>query len=115
MIKQFKDENEGLRAKCGTLENKVVTLEQNLNFLGQFGRRNSLVLSGIPQSISDNQLENTVSSILWDIVVSMKSEEIEVCHPFGIKRPCLIRKNSAISIMICLIIMLSESCSLMKI
>ena len=61
----------------------MVTLEQNLNSLGQYGRRNSLILSGIPESIPVNQLENTVSSILSDIVVSIQSEEIEACHRFG--------------------------------
>ena len=63
--------------------NKVVTLEQNLNSLGQYGRRNNLVLSGTPEIIPDNQLENTVSSILSDIGVSMQSEEIEAYHLFG--------------------------------
>ena len=57
----------------------MVTLEQNLNSLGQYGRRNNLVLLGIPESILDNQLENTVSSI----GVSIQSEEIEACHRFG--------------------------------
>ena len=37
-----------------TLENKVVALGQNLSSLGQYGRRNNLVLSGIPESIPDN-------------------------------------------------------------
>ena len=65
------------------MENKLVTPEQNLKFLGQYGRINSLILSDFPQSIPDNQLENTVSSILSDIVVSIQSEEIEACHRFG--------------------------------
>ena len=83
VIKRLQDENESLRAKCSTLENKVVTLEQNLNSLGQYGKRNNLVFSGIPESIPGNQLENTVSSILLDIGVSIQSEEIEVRHRFG--------------------------------
>ena len=61
----------------------MVTLEQNLNSLGQYGRRNNLVLSGILEIIPDNQLENTVASILSDIGVSIQSEEIEACHQFG--------------------------------
>ena len=61
----------------------MVTLEQNLNSLGQYGKKNNLVLSGIPKSIPDNQLENTVASILSDIGVSTLSEEIEACHRFG--------------------------------
>ena len=83
VIKRFQDENERLRAKFSTLENKVVTLEQNLNSLGQYGRRNNLVLTGIPESMLDNQLENTVSSILSDVGVRIQSEEIEAYHRFG--------------------------------
>ena len=49
------------------MENKVVNLEQNLNSLGQYDRRNNLVLSGIPEKIPDNQLGNMVASILYDI------------------------------------------------
>ena len=65
------------------MEKKVVTLEQNLNSLGQYGTRNNLVLSGIPESIPDNQFENTVASILSDTGMSIQSEEIETCHRFG--------------------------------
>ena len=63
VIKRLQDENEKLPAKCSTLENKVLSLEQNLNLLGQYGRRNNLVLSGILENIPDNQfnhLQNTV-------------------------------------------------------
>ena len=83
IIKRLQDENEKLRAKCSTLENKVITLEQNLNSLGQYGRRKNLVLSGIPENIPDNQLENTVASILSDIGINIQSEEVEACHRFG--------------------------------
>ena len=58
VIKRLQDENERLRVKCCTLENKVVILEQNLNSLGQYGRRNNLVLSGIPEIIPDNYTYN---------------------------------------------------------
>ena len=83
VIKQLQDENEKLRAKCSTLEKKVVTLEQNLNSLGQYGTRNNFLLSGIPESIPDNQFQNTVASILSDITVSIQSKEIQTCHGFG--------------------------------
>ena len=43
VIKRLQDENEKLRAKCSTLENKEVSLEQNLNVLGRYSRRNNLV------------------------------------------------------------------------
>ena len=34
LIKRLQDENEKLREKCSTFENKVVTLKQKLNSLG---------------------------------------------------------------------------------
>ena len=77
VIKRIQDENEKLRAKCNTLVKKMVTLEQKLNSLWQYGRRNNFVLSGIPENITDNQLENTVESILSDIRVNIQSEGIE--------------------------------------
>ena len=82
-MKRLQDENKKRRAKCRTLEDKVVILEQNLNSLGQYGRRKKLVLLGIPENIPDNQLENTVSSILSDIGVNIQSEKIEACHGFA--------------------------------
>ena len=83
VIKRLQDENKKLQAKFSALENKVVTLEQNLNLLGQYGRRNNLILSSITENTPDNQLENTVISILSDIGVNIQSEEIEACHLFG--------------------------------
>ena len=74
VIKQLQDENEKLWVKCSTLENKVVNLEQNLNSLGQYDRRNNLVLSGIPEKIPDNQLGNMVASILYDIEKQTKKK-----------------------------------------
>ena len=79
VIKQFQDENEKLWVKCSTLENKVVNLEQNLNSLGQYDRRNNLVLSGIPEKIPDNQLGNMVASILYDIEKQTKKNYYSLC------------------------------------
>ena len=79
VIKQLQDENEKLWVKCSTLENKVVNLEQNLNSLGQYDRRNNLVLSGIPEKIPDNQLGNMVASILYDIEKQTKKNYYSLC------------------------------------
>ena len=52
----------------------MVNLEQNLNSLGQYDRRNNFVLSGIPEKIPDNQLGNMVASILYDIEKQTKKK-----------------------------------------
>lgn len=65
------------------MENKVVIIAQNLSSLEQYGKRNNLVSSGIPENIPDNQLENTVASVLSDIEANIQSEGTEACYRFG--------------------------------
>lgn len=45
----------------------------------QYGRRNNLVSSSIPEEIPDNQWENTVNLTLLDIGVNINSDGIEAC------------------------------------
>ena len=53
----MQDENTCLQSKCKSLEDKITHLEENLNSLDQYGRRNNTVVSGIPESVADNVLE----------------------------------------------------------
>ena len=83
VIKNLEDENTRLKVKCGKLENKVAILEPNHNDLAQYGRRNTVVFSGIPENVPDNNLESTVISLLSDIDVQVESRDIEACHRIG--------------------------------
>ena len=56
VIKNFQDENARLKEKCEKLENRVAILESNHNDLVQYGRRNNVVFSGIPENVTDNNL-----------------------------------------------------------
>ena len=56
IIKNLQDENKCLKAKRNVLENKIIDLEIQNNVDQYF--------SGIPQSVSDNQLEEKVADIL---------------------------------------------------
>ena len=38
------------------------------------------MISGIPDSVQDSDLESTVTSILSDIDVNVESRELEDCH-----------------------------------
>ena len=53
--------------------------ESSHDALEQNGRRNK-VISGIPGSVQDSDLESTVTSILSDIDVNIESREEEDCH-----------------------------------
>ena len=42
-------------------------MEKNLNSLDQYGKRKTIVLSGVPECVADNTLEAAVTSILANI------------------------------------------------
>ena len=50
----------GPKVKCEKLENRAARLESNHNDLGQYGRHNNVVFSGIPENVLDNNLESMV-------------------------------------------------------
>ena len=79
-IRRLQDENKLHRAKCSKLENKIVSLESSINQVEQYGRRNNIVISGIPDDISDNGLESTVVDIMKDVDVDINSSDIEACQ-----------------------------------
>ena len=83
LIKRLQQENERLRVKCQQLENRVALIESSHDSLEQYGRRNNLVISGIPDSVQDFDLESTVTSILSDTDVNVESREVEGCHRIG--------------------------------
>ena len=73
IIKNLQDENKRLKTKVNVLENKIIDLEIQNNNVDQYSRRNNVEISGIPQSISDTQLEENVVHILKAIDVNITS------------------------------------------
>ena len=83
IIKRLQEENELLQSRCSELENKIVSLEQSNNQVEQYGRRNSIVIAGIPDDITDDNLEGAVTSIMEDVDVFIQNGNIEACHRIG--------------------------------
>ena len=79
IIKCLQDENELLRARCSKFEDKVVSLETSVKQVEQYGRRNNIVISGIPDDIDDDELEDPVTSIM-QVEVVVQSGDIEACQ-----------------------------------
>ena len=65
------------------MESKVTSLEINQNKLEQYGRRNNIEVSGIPDSVKDNCLEEKIISIFTSVGIDVKSYDIEACHRIG--------------------------------
>ena len=84
IIKILQDENVILRDRCSKLEQKLVEFEYSTNNLEQYGRRNNIVISGIPDSVDVNQLENQ-SLKCTDININVVSNDNEACHRIGKK------------------------------
>ena len=86
MIKNFQDESKRLKTKVNVLENKIIDLEIQNNNVDQYSRRSNVEISGILQSVSNNQLEKKVVDILKAIDVNITMNEIEACHRLGKKK-----------------------------
>ena len=89
IIKNLQVQNERLRKKVNVLENKVLTLESEHNSLEQYGRRNNIEITGIPDNVTDQILEEKVVDILSEISVDVSPKDIEACH-----RVCVSKNNS---------------------
>ena len=83
VIKRLQEEKKKLREKCSKLENDVVSNESSVNALEQYGRRNNIVVSGIPGHVSERDLEETVISVLSDIEVNVSADDVEACYKIG--------------------------------
>ena len=80
IIKGLQFETQRLRMKVNNLENKV---EINENHLEQYGRRNNLEITEIPDDVSDKNLKEKVIQVLSEIQVNVSSSDIEACHRIG--------------------------------
>ena len=83
VIKRLEDENALLRSRCCKLEDKTVSRESSVNQVEQYGRRNNIVISGIPDDVADDNLEDAVTSIMEDVDVIVQNGDIEACHRIG--------------------------------
>ena len=83
IIKDLQVENQRLRSRIINIEKKVISLEENSNSLEQYGRRNNLEITGIPDDVDDQKLEEKVIEILDKIDVNVSSKDVEACHRIG--------------------------------
>ena len=83
VIKRLQGENQNLRENCNKPEVKKLKLEIYQNFLTQYRRKINTVISRIPDSIDNKDLENTVIFMISDINVNIEENGIEACHRFG--------------------------------
>ena len=83
IIKNLQVENERLRNRVSYLSRGIVSLESNHNMLEQYGRRNNIKITGISDTVQDNELKNEVTKSFDGIGVEAKSADVEDCHRVG--------------------------------
>ena len=66
------------------LENKILTFESENNSLEQYGHRNNIENTGIPDSVQN--LEEKVVDILNWISVDVSPKDIKACHRVGVSQ-----------------------------
>ena len=68
------------------LSTKIESLEAEIARLNQYGRKENIILSGIPDNIGHNQLEKVVIKLLRDIgVKDLEAQDITACHRLKFK------------------------------
>ena len=72
VIKWLQEDNEKLRDKCRKLENKLNTVETSLDALQQYRRSNDIVITGIPDSVQETDLESTMPSIILMLMLNQE-------------------------------------------
>ena len=78
--KKLSEKLEDLEFVNDKLVSRVATLERNHWQNAQYQRRNNVEIVGIPASVNDNDLEESVCGIFKAIDVNVKPEEVEACH-----------------------------------
>ena len=71
VIQRLQDDNNLLREKIALLEKRVEDAESHSHLLEQYGRRNNIEIEGISDTVSDENLESKVISILSEIDVNV--------------------------------------------
>ena len=70
----------------GNLEKKVKSLEIQISKGEQYNRRNCVEFSGIPDTINDNSLEDTIIEACKEVNINVSETNKEACHRLPVRR-----------------------------
>ena len=90
-MNQLKEENKKLKKKIKRMENelddcdeKIIDVERRVNDLDQYGRRENFEISGLPDTIPNEELEGKVLELVNAITErgndKLTSKDIHACH-----------------------------------
>ena len=70
----------------GNLQKKIKILEIQISKDKQYNRRICVEFFGIPDTINDNNLEDTIIEACKDINIDVSETDIEACHRLSVRR-----------------------------
>ena len=70
---------------CGNLEKKVKSLKIQISKDKQYNRHNCIEFSGIPDTVNDDNLEDTIIEACKDINIDVSETDIEACHTLPLR------------------------------
>ena len=76
----FQERIDDLTTDLCSIETQIFKMDVRLIELEQYSRRESLVITGIPDTVSQRELEGVVINILKTIGVYIQSYDISACH-----------------------------------
>ena len=82
IISNLIESNKNLQKKVEKLENDLEMAKTDIECNNQYVRRNNMEITGIPNEIEDEKLEEKVVDILKqsEILEELESDDIEACH-----------------------------------
>ena len=95
VLNLLREENVCLRDRVRTLEDRLLKVERQVNRVEQNGRKNNIEFDGIPQSVSQDKLAQTVVNIVNDVSdVKIGVNDVEAVHRIHSKKdpkPVIVR------------------------
>ena len=76
-------QNYTMNERLGDLSEKLINIERRQYKIEQYSRRECIEIQGIPQSVTINNLEDTVIKIFEKIGISVNKRMIVACHRPG--------------------------------
>ena len=80
VLEKVLSENKQLKKKVKDLEERLDFVEDDINKLDTYTRRNNIEVQGIPSAVQDDGLETIVKAISSKIGVEINDTDIEACH-----------------------------------
>ena len=101
-LEKLEKENSDLKKEVSVLnkyadfcDEKIFNLEKQMNHIDQYIRRENIVITCIPDSVREDDLEGKVMEVIHSVDVDIGPSDIVVCHRLSKTNGEIKKKNSS--------------------